>query len=276
MGTHLTKPDLLSLVTMAFLAMLCLVIVLLVYADVAYVVKKGMSARDLWRILSSRDVLAGMRLSAITSLVTLLLVVVISVPSGYALSRGRFRGWAVANMIVDIPLVLPPVVVGLSLLAFFGSNPIGICLKDTLKQFDLSLTSPIGIVLCQFLLSVPYCVRSAKTSFDGVSPDLENVALTLGCSNWQAFRRVTLPLSGNGIVAGAVMAWARAVGVFGPVMIFVGTSTRVQIMPTAIWVELNTGNIEKAFAISLIMVAMAGAALTVVHWLAPGRKGSTQ
>jgi len=266
------KPDVLTVVTAAFLAAFCAIILLLVYADIAYVANRGMSARDLWKILLSPDVVAGMWMSAVSSLVTLGLVVIFAIPVGYALSRLRFFGHAAANMIVDIPLVLPPVVVGLSLLAFFGSNPIGGFIKSTLKLFDLSLTSAIGIVLCQFLLSVSYCVRSAKTSFDAINPDLENVALTLGCSTWQAFRRVTLPLALNGLVAGSVMAWARAVGVFGPVMVFVGTSPRVQIMPTAIWVELNTGNIEKAFAISLIMVLFAGIALTLVHWLAPGRE----
>ena len=174
-------------------------------------------------------------------------------------------------VIVDVPIVLPPVVIGLSLLAFFGT-PVGEMIKTGLKKGDWSLVSGIGIVLCQFLVSVSYSIRATKASFDAVDRRLEHVALSLGCSQWRAFRRVTLPLARNGLIAGSVMAWARAIGVFGPLMVFVGTSPRVQVMPTAIWLELSIGNIEVSLILALVAVAMAAAALAVVHWLAPGRK----
>ena len=80
---------------------------------------------------------------------------------------------------------------------------------------------------------------------------------------------MTVPLARGGLVAGGVMAWARAVGVFGPLMVFVGTGPRVLVMPTTMWLELSIGNIETAVAIALIMLAMAVTALTLVHWLAP-------
>ena len=126
----------------------------------------------------------------------------------------------------------------------------------------------------QFLVSVSYCIRAVKASFDEVDKELEDVALTLGCTPFQCFRRITMPLAVNGLIAGCVMAWARAIGVFGPLMVFVGTSVRVQVMPTAMWLELSIGNIEKSFVIALIMVAIAGMALVLVHWLVPGRKWS--
>lgn len=96
--------------------------------------------------------------------------------------------------------------------------------------------------------------------------------MSLGCSQWGAFWRVTIPLASNGIIAGSVMAWARAIGVFGPLMVFVGTSPRVMVMPTAIWLELSVGNIEVSLAVALVMLGMSGAALVVVHWLASRRK----
>jgi len=166
--------------------------------------------------------------------------------------------------------VLPPVVIGLSLLAFFGT-PAGATIKSALKTGNWSMVSAIGIVLCQFLVSVSYAIRATKASFDSVDRQLEQVALSLGCSRLRAFRKVTLPLARNGLIAGSVMAWARAIGVFGPLMVFVGTGPRVQVMPTTMWLELSIGNIEVSLAIALVAVFMATAALAIVHRLAPGK-----
>ena len=143
--------------------------------------------------------------------------------------------------------------------------------KRALAGVHLSMVSGLGIVLCQFLVSVPYCIRAAKASFDEVDRELEAVAMVLGSDRWRTFRGVTLPLARNGLVAGGVMAWARAVGVFGPIMAFVGTGPRVQVMPTCIWLELSVGNIEVSLTLALVMLGLAGAALLAVHVLAPGR-----
>jgi molybdate transport system permease protein len=219
-------------------------------------------------MLSQPRVVFALRMSVATSLTTLGLVMVTAVPIGYALSHYRFPGRSLVNTVVDVPIVLPPVVMGISLLAFFSfglGNPI----KRALASMDLSLASGLGIVMCQYLVAVSYCIRSAKTAFQGVDPSLEQVARVLGCSEWRAFWRVSVPLARHGLVAGGVMAWARAIGVFGPLMVFVGTGPRVLVMPTTMWLELSIGNIETAVAIALIMLALAGAALTLVHWLAP-------
>lgn len=261
----------LKIVCIAALSLFVLMIVTLVAADIAYLVGKGVSISRLVEILRSPEVGSGIRLSLITSTVTLATVMVFAVPIGYALSRHRFWGHTLINTIVDVPIVLPPVVIGLSLLALFGT-PVGAAIKAALRSGGWSLTSGIGIVLCQFLVSVSYAIRATKASFDAVDPRLEHVALTLGCSHWGALWRVTLPLARSGLLAGGVMAWARAIGVFGPLMVFVGTGPRVRVMPTAMWLELSVGNVETSLAIALVALALAAGALGVVHWLAPGRK----
>jgi len=223
-------------------------------------------------IVSSPDVLAAIQLSIISSLITLVLVVIFAVPIGYALSRYRFPGHAIVDTITDIPILLPPVVIGLLLLIFFAYQP-GKRIEDTIEWLTGStMHSLIGIVLCQFLVSISYAIRSAKAAFDSVDRRLEHVAMSLGCTDLQAFRRVTLPLARNGLVAGSIMAWARAVGVFGPLVVFVGTAVSVRVMPTTIYLELSIGREEVALAVGLVMVAMASVALAIVHWLAPGRK----
>ncbi len=265
------KVNLLAVVTLGFLSLFVLIILLLVASDFAYLGARGLSVGDVWEILTSPDVSGAIRMSFITSLITLGLVVVFSVPIGYALSRYRFPAHSIVNTIVDVPIVLPPVVIGVSLLAFFGTS-LGEAVKTGLKAAGWSLVSAAGIVLCQFLVSISYSIRATKASFDSVDRRLEHVAMSLGCSQWGAFWRVTIPLASNGIIAGSVMAWARAIGVFGPLMVFVGTSPRVMVMPTAIWLELSVGNIEVSLAVALVMLGMSGAALVAVHWLAPGRK----
>ncbi len=262
----------LSILTWSLTGIFIFIILLLLLSDLTYLIEHDWTLGGAWRILSSKKIYASIQMSVVTSFTTLALVVFFSIPIGYGLSRYRFTTHSLVNTIVDIPMILPPVVMGVSLLAFFGS-PMGLYLKKRLLEpVGIDLISAVGIVLCQFLISIPYCIRAAKASFDGVDRNLEHVALTLGCTRLQVFQRVTLPLAWNGLLAGAVMAWARAIGVFGPLMVFVGTGPRVQVMPTSVWLELNIGNIEESFTIALIMVLIAGAALLVVHWLVPERK----
>ena len=246
-----------------------IIVLVLIFADQEYLRSHGMTLDRVWEIICSDDVFNSLKLSFITSSITLLLIILTAVPIGFALSRYRFRGHSFLNTVVDVPIVLPPVVIGLSLLAFFGAYP-GIYIKEMVESCGWSLTSGIGIVMCQYLVSVSYCIRAMKASFDGVDRNLENVALSLGCSPTQTFFKVTLPLARNGLIAGSVMAWARAIGVFGPLMVYVGTSTRVSVMPTAMYLEFNNGNIEVALVIALITVAIAGLAIIFVHWLVPG------
>lgn len=267
------KNDLLKWGSLFFLFLFVLIIFTLIASDLLYLLNREITFDGLLKILTSKEVLSAMRLSIFSSLTTLVLVIIFSVPIGYALSRYPFPGQALLNTIVDIPLILPPVVIGVSLLAFFGTHA-GMYIKSLLKAADLSLVSGIGIVMGQFLVSISYCIRATKASFDSVDQNLEKVGLSFGASPWQAFWRITFPLSRNGLIAGAVMAWARAIGVFGPLMVFVGTGPRVQVMPTAMWLELSIGNIEVSLTIALMMVIIAGVALSIVHWLAPGRKWS--
>jgi len=259
----------LSVISLSFLSLFVVIVLTLIVTDLRY---EYLSFETFGEIISSPDVLAAIQLSIISSLITLVLVVIFAVPIGYALSRYRFPGHAIADTIADIPILLPPVVIGLSLLIFFAYQP-GKQIEDTIEWLTGStMHSLIGIVLCQFLVSISYAIRSAKAAFDSVDRRLEQVAMSLGCTDFQAFHRVTLPLARNGLIAGSIMAWARAVGVFGPLVVFVGTAVSVRVMPTTIYLELSIGREEVSLAVAIVMVAIASVALGIVHWLAPGRK----
>jgi len=275
-----SRFNLVSVVSVAFVIIFVALIVALIHADLAYLDRKGISLDRIRTIITTPEVLGAIWRTVLASLITLVVVILFSVPIGYALSRYRFWGHTLVNTIVDMPIVLPPIITGISLLVFFGSD-IGqdvLMERDKFYQWLFTTTGwrfPVWlpeIVLCQFLVSVSYSIRACKASFDAVDHQLEHVAMTLGCSPWRAFWRVAVPLAGNGIIAGSVMAWARAVGVFGPIMVFVGTMPRATVLPTLIWLEVSTGGTDVAIVLSLVMLLMAAIALAVVHWLAPGRK----
>ncbi|MCE5279337.1 MAG: ABC transporter permease subunit [Planctomycetaceae bacterium] len=250
------------------LTLFVLLILGLVAANVGYLFSSSFGPGDILDLLTRDQMLFAIRMSLATSLTTLILVLVTGIPIGYALSRYRFPLRAFCDTLVDVPIVLPPVVTGISLLAFFNFG-FGQFIRTAMESANLSTVSGAGIVMCQYLVAVPYCIRSAKAAFNGVDPNLEQVSRVLGCTTWQTFYRVSAPLARNGLIAGGVMAWARALGIFAPIMVFVGTGPRVLTMPTTLWLELSTGNIATAVAIALVMLALAGVSLVLVHWLAP-------
>ncbi len=256
--------QLVRLVSLSVLTVFVLGVLAMFLADVFY-----LKLSDIFEVLTDRPVVAAMRLSALTSLVTLALILLVALPAGYALSRYRFVGHAVVDAVIDMPMVVPPLIIGVSLLVFF-QTPLGRWVSGAGLEFVYTVK---GIILCQFFASASYGIRAAKAAFDGVDEDMEHLAMTLGCTRGQAFRKVALPLARNGLVAGGIIAWAHAVGLFGPLMIFAGTvRMKTEVMPTAIYLELSIGRIEAALAISVVMLAAAGVAMFLVPWLVPANR----
>jgi len=254
-----------SVLTIAFLAAFVTGVLALVAADLFYA-KPG----ALLEVLRSPEVRHAIRLSLITTTITLGLVILFAIPVGYALSRYRFPGSVVLDAIVDLPIVLPPVVIGVSLLVFFRTS-VGQWI-ESLPGLQFVYT-PQGIVLCQFAVSASYGIRAAKSAFDGVDRRLEHLALTLGCTRPGAFWMVALPMARSGLAGGAVMAWARAIGVFGPLMVFAGAvRMKTEVMPTTVYLELSIGRIEPALAVSLLMLAIAMVALVLIHAFGQARR----
>ncbi len=242
-----------------FVSVFILMVLVLIVTDALYIDRKAVAT-----VLSSKFILHALWMSVWTSLLTTLIAIVFAVPMGYALSRFRFPGQVVADAIVDLPIVFPPLVVGLTLLVFFSQTALGRWIQE-----DLGLEfvfQPKGIVLCQFVAAASFAIRSAKTAFDDVDRRYENVALTLGCTQWGGFRRVSLPLARNGIIAGGILTWARAFGLFGPLMIFVGSFRgRTEVLSTTIFLEQSVGNLEVALAIALLLIFIALIAVTAIR-----------
>jgi molybdate transport system permease protein len=236
----------------------------LIVADVFYI-----DANAVKTVLAAKHIRQAAWLSLWTSSLTTLTAVIFAVPIGYILSRSNFFGKSVIDIIVDLPIVFPPLVAGLTMLVFFSQTAPGKWIQEDLGiEF---VFQPKGIVICQFLVSASFAIRSAITAFQDIDPRFENVALTLGCSKLGTFKRISLPLALNGIVAGAVLTWARAFGLFGPLLIFVGAFRgRTEVLPTSIFLEQSVGNLEVALAIALVLLFVAFICLGIIRW-ASGR-----
>ncbi len=247
-----------SAVVFFFVAVFVIFVLTLIITDILYVDKK-----DVVTVIKSKFIRHALWMSIWTSCSTTLIALFFAVPMGYSLSRFRFPGQILVDALVDLPIVFPPLVAGLTLLVFFQTSPGRWIQEDLGIEF---VFQPKGIVLCQFLVSASFAIRSAKTAFDDVDRRYENVALTLGCTQFGSFRRVCLPLARNGIIAGGILTWSRSFGLFGPLLIFVGSfRNRTEVLSTTIFLEQSVGNLEVALAIALLLIFVALIAVTGIR-----------
>ena len=218
--------------------------------------------------LDTEEIRYATMLSMKSCTLAAILSVWVAVPIGYVMSRFDFPGKGVIDALLDIPIVLPPLVVGLSLLILFHT-PAGIFWEDSV--FPVTYRVP-SVVLAQFMVACAFAVRTMRATFEQISERQEQVALTLGCSRAQAFWRVVLPEARNGVITAGTLAWARSLGEFGPILVFAGaTRMRTEVLPTTVYLELTTGSIEAAVAVSLIMVVIAVIVLFLVRRLGTDR-----
>jgi molybdate/tungstate transport system permease protein len=175
------------------------------------------SPASLGQALADPELRASIALTVGTATAATLIAAVLGVPLAYLLARHRFRGRSVVQGLIELPVVIPHPVAGIALLLFLGRrSPVG----RALGSIGLEFVSHVpGIVAAMLFVSAPILVSGAREAFRNVDPQLERVARTLGDTGWQAFRRVTLPLAGRGIVAGSILAWARSVSEFGSIVI---------------------------------------------------------
>ncbi len=220
---------------------------------------------------SEPALLHAIKLSLVTSLLSTLLSVLVAIPAGYVLSRCRFPGRFLVDTVLDLPIVLPPLVMGLCVLIFFNTG-IGRWLDRGLVPEGLFVYQPLGIVLVQFMVGCAFAIRVIKAGFDSLDPRYEEVAMALGANRRQAFVKVVLPNIFPSLVAGGVISWARIFGLFGPILLVCGTMRgRTEIMPTTIFLETSIGRIEVALVVGACMILISLVTLTIFKRL--GGKG---
>ena len=197
-----------------------------------------------------------------TSLIANAVILLVGTPAAYLLATRRFRGRSLVITLVELPLVLPPAVAGIGLLAAFGR--LGL-LGDELGALGVSLPfTQAAVTVAVIFVASPFYLRQAIASFEAVDRSLIDAARTLGARPWRAFARVALPLAAGGLAAGWALAFARGVGEFGATIIFAGNFEGVtQSLPLAIYAQFDR-DFEAALAIGALLIVFSAALLLAV------------
>ncbi|WP_459736554.1 molybdate ABC transporter permease subunit [Streptomyces sp. E-15] len=216
--------------------------------------------RGLPEQLTSAEVWQALQLSLVSATAATAVSLVLGVPLAWLLARTEFPGRGLVRALVTLPLVLPPVVGGVALLLALGRNGVIGKWLDTWFGITLPFTTT-GVVIAEAFVAMPFLVISVEGTLRAADPRYEEAATTLGASRFTAFRRVTLPLIAPGIAAGAVLAWARALGEFGATITFAGNFPgRTQTMPLSVYLALQNDP-EAAISLSLVLLAVSIAVL---------------
>lgn len=267
-----------------FAGVYMLLIVALLVADLQF-----SSFADLKNLINDRYVRYSICLSVLSSTVASVMAMWIAVPTGYWLARfesnqstsliRRFTKKLIFALL-DIPIVLPPIVVGISLLVLFQTpfgQQINAAFLVVIQSFGFDQVSGItyeipAVILAQFTVVTAFAIRTMRRCFAQIDPRPEQVARTLGASDYQAFAKIAFPQSIGGMVAAFTLAWARAIGEFGPVLIFAGTTRlKTEVLPTTIYLSFQSGDLRSAVSASMILISVALIVLILVRWFAPER-----
>ena len=214
--------------------------------------------------ISSEEVLFSLRMSVTTSSISTVICLLLSLPTAYALSHVSFPGKRLAEILMELTLSLPYILLGFALLLIF-SSPLGKALKEA--GFAVGF-SPAGIVFAQMIVNLPFAIRMMRTAFVGVNPRVEFVAQTLGAMPWDVFRTIIVPMCRNQIISAFVLTWARGMGEFGATLMLVGvTRMKTETLPGSIYLSISTGNTETAMATAMIMLLVSAFTLVVANVL---------
>ncbi len=239
----------LALVVLAFLALPLLA--LLTAVPIA----------DLPGLLSRPAAVDAMVVTLRTNVVANVLILLIGTPAAYAIARHAFRGRGAVTTLIELPLVLPPAVAGIALLAAFGTQGlVGGALAE--RGIVLPFTEA-AVILAITFVAAPFYLRAAISAFTALDRDHLDAARDLGASEWDVFRRIVLPLAADGLRAGWALAFARGIGEFGATLLFAGSVARVtQTLPLAVYAELAV-DLDAAIALGILLLVISAVILLV-------------
>jgi molybdate transport system permease protein len=233
----------------------------------------GLIVRTPWgdalHSLASADTLEALRLSIVASLLSTAVALVLGVPLAWVYARVDFPGRSVLRALTTLPMVLPPVVGGIALLLAFGRRGLLGSWLDSAFGITIPFTTA-GVVFAETFVAMPFLVLTVEAGLRSMDRRYEEAARTLGAHRWTVFTRVTLPMIGPSLAAGAVLCWARALGEFGATITFAGNFPGVtQTMPLAVYSLLNTSNPEGSYVLSLLLLVVSLAVLVGLRhrWL---------
>jgi molybdate transport system permease protein len=202
---------------------------------------------------SQPAIIHSIQLSLFTSITSSLIVIALATPISYVLSKFDFYGKSLLDMLMDLPIFLPPLVSGLCILIFFNSQ-----LGNFIETFVEIIYTWKGIILTQVIIGCSYAIRVIKSSFDSTSSEMEKLSMILGASRWKTFFYVSIPVNKNGIISGGIISWCRIFGLYGPILLVAGTMrNKTELMPSSIFLETSIGKIDVALVIAFMMIIIS-------------------
>jgi molybdate transport system permease protein len=234
--------------------------VLFLILPIAALLVRGVE-NQAWTRMSGFGIPEALWLSFITTLASMALTILFGTPLAYVLARRRFPLKRVLNLLIELPIVLPPAVAGLAMLLTFGRRGL---LGGALSDLGITLAfTTYAVILVQTFVAMPFYVRAAQLGFQNVPREVEDAARVDGTSGLRLFWSITLPLSIRALSAGLILSWARALGEFGATILFAGSlQGRTQTMPLLIYNVIER-DIDAAIWAGLILVGIALLALII-------------
>ncbi len=212
--------------------------------------------------LGQPDIQHAIRLSIFCATVASGLAMMVAIPTAYVLARFRFPGRILIDALLDIPIIISPVAIGITLLLVFRSTP-GNWIQEHLLRFVFEVP---GIILAQFIIALALQIRVLKVTFEEINPRLEQVARYLGCGPWTVMWRVTLPLARPGLVAALVLGWGRAIGDYGATVTIAGSvKGKTDTIPVSVVLNWSAVRVEAAVALVMVLTFIALVVLVLVR-----------
>ncbi len=227
------------------------------------------SLTDFLEQIGQKDIRSAIILSLVAATASTALAIILAIPAAYALARINFPGKRLLDTFIDLPMVLTPIALG-TLILMSWNTAIGQLLSD------MGLTLPFtlaGVILAQFTVVVAISVRMLKATFEQVDPRQEQVARLLGCSAFESFRHITLPLARRGIMAAIILTWARAIGEFGATVMVAGTARgQTATLPSSIYLAMSMADLPRAVTLVVILIGISLMVLFGVRMVSESRR----
>lgn len=253
--------------TLAFTVAGAMLVAYTVAALLVIAIPELSSLSHLLSVAAEPDVISSIFLTFAAGFVAVAILALLGTPLAYQLARTDFRGKALVESLIDIPLILPHTVAGLMVyLLFMARGPIGGLFAAAGIFFEEAF---LGIVVAMVFVSTPYYVNTVREGFSRVPVQLEHVARTLGARRFRAFTAVTLPLSQGHLISGATMAWGRAVGEFAAVIMI---AYFPMVVSTLIYQRFSTGGLAESRSVAFLMVIVAFLIFLLIRWAAGSRR----
>lgn len=254
-----------------FNMIICILVIAFIASAILAIILKGVPS--VAEALQSEEVQFSIRLSLFTASISTVLCISLAIPTAYTLVKTPFPLKKIAQIIIELPLSMPYLVLGLGLLIIFSTD-----FGKALREMGFKVVfDKNGIIVAQTIVNLPYAIRLIKSAFLEIDERLEYIAGILGATKWKRFLTITLPLSRNAVISAIILVWSRGLGEFGATLMLVGaTRMKTETLPTSIYLNMATGDISAAMASAIMILLISFVSLFITSRLEVRKSASSR